>query len=160
MNPAFFGDELKKQQEFNERIAEADGDEDSHALYSELGEEMTEHCTVIRHNDKLATLDDKLQELHERWHRIRITDRGSWANEELLFARHLYNMLQLARVMVVGAFKRNESRGAHYKPEFPNRDDANWLKTTKARWKTGGPEFTYEDVDVQFIKPRPRRYDT
>lgn len=159
INPAFFSDEIKKQQEFNERIAEADGEEDPHALYRELGEEMTEHCTVIRHNDKLSRLDDKLQELQERWQQIRVTDRGGWANEELFFARHLYNMLQLARVMVIGAFKRNESRGAHYKPEFPNRDDTNWLKTTKARWKESGPEFTYEDIDTQFIKPRPRRYD-
>jgi len=54
---------------------------------------------------------------------------------------------------------RNESRGAHYKPEFPERNDEEWLKTTKARFTPDGPAFEYEDVDVSLIKPRPRRYD-
>ena len=50
----------------------------------------------------------------------------------MVFARQLYNMLQLARVIAQGAAMRDESRGAHYKPDFPERDDKNWLKTTKA----------------------------
>ena len=73
--------------------------------------------------------------------------------------RQLWNMLELARVITLGALRRNESRGAHYKPEFPERDDANFLKTTKARWSSDGPELTYEPVDVSLIKPRPRKYD-
>ena len=55
---------------------------------------------------------------------------------------------------------RDESRGAHYKPEFPDRNDEKFLKTTKATF-TGaveGPRFEYEEVDTQFIKPRPRSY--
>src|SRR5437867_3652288 len=59
-----------------------------------------------------------------------------------------------------GALRRDESRGAHYKPEFPNRDDARWLRTTKARWTSDGPQFSYEPVDVSLIPPRPRKYDT
>jgi len=68
-------------------------------------------------------------------------------------------MLELARVITLGALRRDESRGAHYKPDFPNRDDANFLKTTKARWSSDGPAFTYEPVDVSLIKPRARKYD-
>jgi len=90
---------------------------------------------------------------------IRLDDAGGWANEELIFARQLANTLQLARVITLGAFRRNESRGAHYKPDFAKRDDDAWLKTTKARFKPEEPEFTYDEVDIQFIKPRPRRYD-
>jgi succinate dehydrogenase / fumarate reductase flavoprotein subunit len=68
-------------------------------------------------------------------------------------------MLELAHVMAAGALARNESRGAHYKPEFPDRDDANWLKTTLAAYSPNGPVLSYEAVDVSLIPPRPRKYD-
>jgi succinate dehydrogenase / fumarate reductase flavoprotein subunit len=67
-------------------------------------------------------------------------------------------MLELARVIVKGARLRDESRGAHYKPEFPNRDDEKFLKTTKAAFVNGAPEISYEDVDIGYIPPRPRVY--
>ena len=72
----------------------------------------------------------------------------------------LWNMLVLARVITIGAYNRNESRGAHYKPEFPDRNDDEWLKTTMAhyRGRTEKPEFTYEPVDVSLIPPRKRDY--
>ena len=56
--------------------------------------------------------------------------------------RQLWNMLELARAITIGALNRNESRGAHYKPEFPERDDANFLKTTMANWSSDGPRFS------------------
>jgi len=60
----------------------------------------------------------------------------------------------------VSALLRNESRGAHYKPEFTERDDDNFLKTTKAKWTAEGPEISYEEVDVSLITPRKRDYST
>jgi succinate dehydrogenase / fumarate reductase, flavoprotein subunit len=67
----------------------------------------------------------------------------------------------LARVVAQGAARRDESRGAHYKPDFPERDDANFLKTTKAYFAADAdePRFEWESVDTSLIKPRPRRYD-
>ena len=67
----------------------------------------------------------------------------------------------MARVIAQGAAMRNESRGAHYKPEFPERDDKNWLKTTKASFAPDAdePKFEFEPVDISLIPPRPRRYD-
>ncbi len=88
-----------------------------------------------------------------------LNDRGKWANQEALFVRHFYNMLELARPITLGALNRNESRGAHYKPDFPERDDANWMKSTLAHWTSDGPRFSFEPVDVSLTKPRPRRYD-
>src|SRR5216683_2124054 len=85
--------------------------------------------------------------------------RRRWSNQTLNFARELENMIILARVVTLGALARNESRGAHYKPDFPERDDANWLKTTRAKWVNGDIQLTYEPVDISLIKPRPRRYD-
>jgi succinate dehydrogenase / fumarate reductase flavoprotein subunit len=136
-----------------------EGPENAYALAREMGEWMTANVTVIRENEKLQKTDDKLRELKDRWGRIGLSDRGRWANHEVSFVKQLWNMMELARVMTLGALRRNESRGAHYKPEFPERDDVNWLKTTKARWTSDGPEFTYDPVDVSLIHPRPRKYD-
>ncbi|HZT60670.1 MAG TPA: hypothetical protein VFA21_18845, partial [Pyrinomonadaceae bacterium] len=76
----------------------------------------------------------------------------------VVFARQLYNMLQLARVIAQGAALRNESRGAHYKPDFPDRDDENFLKTTIAEFSGEGPVFSWEPVDIGLIPPRKRDY--
>jgi hypothetical protein len=67
-------------------------------------------------------------------------------------------MLQLARVITLGALNRNESRGAHYKPEFPDRNDEEWLKTTIAEFSEEAPVFSYEPVDISLIEPRKRDY--
>ena len=68
-------------------------------------------------------------------------------------------MLELGRVIVQGARLRDESRGAHFKPDFPERNDEQFLKTTKASFKDGAPAFEYEAVDTSLIPPRSRRYD-
>ncbi len=86
----------------------------------------------------------KLDELSERFTRINLQDRTQWANQTLNFVRELGNMLVLAKVITLGALARNETRGAHYKPEFPNRDDANWLKTTIASYNGGDIQLAYE----------------
>lgn len=154
-----FDRELQRQQAFMDKIYQMDGQENVYQLHEELGKWMTENVTVVRYNKKLQETDNKIQELLQRWHHIKLTDKGKWANQEAAFTRHLWHMLQLARVITLGALNRNESRGAHYKPEFPERDDVNWLKTTKASYSAEGPVFSYEEVDISLIKPRPRRYD-
>jgi len=122
---------------------------------------MTKNATVIRYNKNLRETDEKLVELLERYRHVNLSDKSMWANTSFVFARQLYNMLQLARVIAQGAAMRDESRGAHYKPDFPERDDANWLKTTKAYFAADAdePRFEFEPVDTSLIKPRPRRYD-
>jgi succinate dehydrogenase / fumarate reductase flavoprotein subunit len=122
---------------------------------------MTKNVTVIRYNKNLRETDAELCKLLERFRHINLSDRSQWANTSVVFARQLYNMLQLARVISQGAALRDESRGAHYKPDFPERDDKNWLKTTKATFAPDAdePKFEFEAVDVSLIPPRPRRYD-
>jgi succinate dehydrogenase / fumarate reductase flavoprotein subunit len=68
-------------------------------------------------------------------------------------------MLHLARVVTLGALARDESRGAHYKPDFPKRDDTNWLKSTIATFTPEGPRFRYDPVDVSLYSPVERKYD-
>ena len=156
-----FESEKKRQGEINARLTSSDGNENPFRLWRELGELMTRNCTVIRYNNALQQTDAKIVEMLERYQQINLSDKSNWANTSFVFARQLYNMLQLARVIAQGAALRNESRGAHYKPEFPERDDKNWLKTTKASFAPDAdePKFDFEPVDTSLIPPRPRRYD-
>jgi len=153
--------ELTRQAAINSRLLKNEGTENPFKLWRELGQTMTEHATVIRHNKGLKQADEKIVELLGRFSSVSLADRSQWANTSFAFARQLKNMLELSRAIVQGAILRDESRGAHYKPEFPERNDEQFLKTTKASF-TGqpeGPRFEYEEVDTQYIKPRPRRYD-
>jgi succinate dehydrogenase / fumarate reductase flavoprotein subunit len=156
-----YDDAVGRELEINDQLIRSTGKNNPHVLHEELGDGMTENVTVVRYNEKLKKMDGKIEELIERYKDISLPDTGAWSNRELVFARELDNMLQLARVITLGAWRRNESRGAHYKPEFPDRDDATWLKTTKAKFRgpSEEPEFSYEDVDTQHIQPRPRKYD-
>ncbi|MCF6092619.1 succinate dehydrogenase flavoprotein subunit [Microaerobacter geothermalis] len=153
--------EKKREEEKYQEILKMDGEENAYLIHKELGQWMTDNVTVVRYNDRLKQTDEKIQELMERYKKINIHDTVKWNNQGASFTRHLWNMLQLARVITLGAYNRNESRGAHYKPDFPERNDEEWLKTTKAKFneKENGPDFEYEEVDISLIKPRPRRYD-
>lgn len=154
-----FDAEVKRQTAFLEEIGGREGGENPYRLHRELGRVMTENVTVVRSNDRLDETLEKLGELRERWGRIGLADRGRRLNQSLHFTRQLYYMLEIAHAMTLGARLRDESRGAHYKPEFPERDDERFLKTTLATWTPQGPRIDYEDVDVQYIAPRPRVYD-
>ncbi len=142
-----------------DELAKREGTENPYQLAEELGKWMLENVTIVRHNDKLRATDAKLQELQERWHRASVLDHGQWANAPLSFLNQLWNMLHLARVVTLGALARDESRGAHYKPDFPKRDDANWLKSTVASFSPEGPRFRYDPVDVSLYSPVERKYD-
>jgi len=163
--PAAEGDgghaaELVRQAEINHKMLNNKGTENPFKLWRELGQVMTEHVTVIRYNKGLKQADEKIVELLERFKNVNLSDTSQWANTSFAFTRQLYNMLELSRTIAQGALLRDESRGAHYKPDFPDRNDEKFLKTTKASF-TGsveGPRFEYEEVDTQFIKPRPRSY--
>ncbi len=155
-----FNSHVMEQQDKWNAIMNMNGTENAYVLHKELGEWMTDNVTVVRYNDKLLKTDEKIQELLERYQNININDTAKWSNQGAAFTRNLENMLQLARVITLGAYNRNESRGAHYKPEFPERNDEEFLKTTMAKFvnSTSAPQFHYEDVDVSLIKPRKRDY--
>jgi succinate dehydrogenase / fumarate reductase flavoprotein subunit len=150
--------ELQRQKEKNQALLSSSGTENPFKIWRELGETMTRHATIIRYNSGLAEADAKIVELLDRYRNINLSDKSQWANTSFAFARQLYNMLELARVIVLGAQLRDESRGAHYKPDFPDRNDEKFLKTTKASFVDNAPKFEFEDVDISHIKPRLRNY--
>src|SRR6202049_4069499 len=120
-----FENEKNRQEEKNQALISNQGSENPITIWRELGDIMTEHVTVTRINKNLELADSKIRDLQARYHKIYLRDRTKWSNPPLNFARELENMLILARVITLGALQRNESRGAHYKPAFPERDDAN-----------------------------------
>ncbi|HUF88743.1 MAG TPA: succinate dehydrogenase flavoprotein subunit [Gemmatimonadota bacterium] len=134
------------------------GAENPYALHEELGDWMTRYCTVIREEEKLRKTDAKIGELMDRWSDVALPDAGEWVNQSVVFTRQLWDMLELARVMVRGAIARKESRGVHLRPDYPERDDDEWLKTTIAEWTPDGPRLSYESVEVSLVQPRPRQY--
>jgi succinate dehydrogenase / fumarate reductase flavoprotein subunit len=157
--PSVFERERVRQQDITDALLnQHKGTENPLTIWRELGDVMTENVTVIRYNAALKKTLGKIDELSDRFTKINLQDRTQWANQTLNFVRELGNMLVLARVITMGALERNETRGAHYKPEFPDRDDKNWLKTTKASYNGGKIKLEYEAVDISLIPPRERKY--
>jgi len=157
---SIFEARVKEEQERWDAILKMDGTENAYLIHKELGEWMTDNMTVVRYNDRLEKTLDKITELLQRWDNININDTQKWSNQGAHFTRQLKNMLFLARAMTKGALLRDESRGAHYKPDFPERDDDRFLKTTMAKFDpaTGDAIITYQEVDVTLIPPRKRDY--
>lgn len=152
--------ELKKQQSINDGIIANEGSENQYKLHEEMGKVMIDNVTVVRYNDRLKATDEKLLELQDRFKNISINDSNLWATQAVPHARQLSNMFNLARVITLGALNRNESRGAHYKPDFPERDDEHFMKTTIAEYSDEAPVFSYEPVDVSLVEPRKRDYSS
>lgn len=158
VSSSVFDSASRTQQDKYDTLLKMTGTENAYVIHKELGEWMTANMTVVRHNPKLEATIGKIRELKERYRQINMNDTSRWNNQGAAFTRQLWNMLELAEAMTKGALLRNESRGAHYKPEFPSRNDEEFLKTTKAAWTPDGPQITYEDVDVSLISPRVRDY--
>lgn len=142
-----------------EETAAMAGPENPYRLAAALGETMRENVTIERRNDALEETNTKILELKDRWPRCAALDTSRWANRSVPFLLELRNMLDLALVVVRGALARDESRGSHFKPDFPKRDDEAWLRTTKATWTEDGPELSYEPVDISLVEPVERKYD-
>jgi len=155
---SLFERERAQRQQQYETLAASAGPENPYRLHEELGDVMTANVTVVRYNDRLKATEAKIQELQERAEHVSIADNSGWTNQLIPFTRQLKNMLHLARAVTLGALARDESRGAHYKPDFPKRDDARFLKSTIAEWTESGPKLSYEAVDTSLIIPRLRNY--
>jgi succinate dehydrogenase / fumarate reductase flavoprotein subunit len=174
-----FDKAAQRERDRYEAILKMNGKENPYKLHQELADVMLRDCTIERHNETLDKVIAKIDELEERWLEVGVTDTAGRSNQGAQFVRHLKNMLVLARVIAQGARNRDESRGAHFKPEFKMRDDANWLRTTMALYEegTGGKSavnyvrsldypllgktvHVTDEVDVSLVKPRPRKYET
>ncbi len=153
-----FQDALAEEESFKQDLLSRDGDENIHKLHDEMADCMVRFVTVKRDNEGLAKALEKLKEIRERYKNISLDDKGNLMNQTYAFANQFRYMLELAFVITKGALLRNEFRGSHYKPEFPKRDDENWLKHTIATYAPDEPKIDYIPVDMRHLKPILRDY--
>jgi succinate dehydrogenase / fumarate reductase flavoprotein subunit len=151
---------VKQETDRQQQLVSNKGDENPYLLWQEMGRAMTENCTVVRDNNRLQATLEQCQQWKERYRKVQLSDTGMWTNQNLSFTRALRDMIILAEAVLEGALQRNESRGVHYKPAFPERDDANFLKATLARYDSASnrPVIEYGPIDTSLVAPRPRTY--
>ncbi len=176
---------IKTQQQRHDQLLKNDsgGDQNPYLIHQQLGDIMTRVATVVRRNDQLSDAIERVNDLHSRAMNVSLSDSGSWSNQNVIFAKSLQDMFPIAKTILLGALKRDECRGAHFKPDFQKppltaqdpagrrlqaeqwcdefeRNNQKYLKSTIASWNHGksAPELTYEDVDTSLIPPRPRLY--
>jgi succinate dehydrogenase / fumarate reductase flavoprotein subunit len=151
---------VKQEADRQTSLINSKGTENPYLLWQEMGKWMTDNCTVVRVNAKLQATLDKCQEWKERYTRVKLSDTGMWTNQNLSFARATRDMILQSEAVLKGALARDESRGAHFKPEFPDRDDKNFLKATIATFdtQTGSAQISYGPVDTSLVVPRARTY--
>ena len=128
------------------------------ALRREMGSSMQEQVGIFRNEAGLTKGLEALQDMKERYLDVSVQDKGSVFNTDLVSALELDNMLDLAETMTAGSLARRESRGAHARLDFPNRDDENWLKHTLAFYTPDGPRLDYNPVTITEWQPQARSY--
>ncbi|NNB94766.1 succinate dehydrogenase flavoprotein subunit [Corallococcus exiguus] len=177
MPEKYFADAKKYWQDRFATIKAMNGQENPYQIAKELGEVMTENCTVVRYNDRLKKTIERVRELKQRWNNVNVLDTGVVANRALSYTNQVWNMLELGEVIATSALLRDESRGAHYKPDFslpepkvkdPTKDPEwmdlwrkrheKWAKTTIATYATQGPQISYQDLPTPVLDPEPRWY--
>ena len=136
----------------------AKGKEKISEIMAGMQEVMMEKVSVFRMESHLTEALDKIKELKERYQMVSLQDKGSCFNRDLLDALELGHMLDLAEVITMGALHRQESRGAHFREDFPERNDATYLVHTLVRFTDKGPQVFEKPVTITRFQPKERKY--
>lgn len=139
-------------------LRSATGSENPYRLHAELADLMWNNCGIWRRQTDLLSARTKLDDLAARARQCKVLDESGWSNQAVPFTRSVINMIEQSKAIVGGAIIRDESRGAHFKMDTPQRDDTNWLKTTMCKYTPSAPEFSFEPVETNLIAPRARKY--
>jgi fumarate reductase flavoprotein subunit len=148
---------LEAEQAKLDVLTSGKGTEDASALKAQMQEIMTAKVGIFRNGTALEQAVDELQKLLVRSRNIGLRYKDGGANPELATAYRVQKMLKLALCVAYGALTRTESRGAHFRQDFPRRNDAEWLKRTLATWRGNDtlPTFAYEPLDVARMELPP-----
>jgi succinate dehydrogenase / fumarate reductase flavoprotein subunit len=140
------------------RIQQRTRGERTHALRSAMQRVMMDQCSVFRHREGLVEALTEIRGLQTAFGRVAIDNHGARFNSDLLEALELEGLLELAETILVAALAREESRGAHYREDFPDRNDDQWLKHTLVQRTDRGPKASYKPVTITRFQPKPRVY--
>jgi succinate dehydrogenase / fumarate reductase, flavoprotein subunit len=127
-------------------------------IREELGKTMSQMVGIFRTREKMEKARDAIRELRQRYDQIMLRDKGLVFNTELTAAFELASVVELAQVIADSALFREESRGAHYRLDFPKRDDERWLKHTLAYFDETGPRLETLPVSITRHPPQTRKY--
>lgn len=152
------GDAEGEARELVNRLLTNESGETQESIRSELRDGMMDNAGVVRTAESLNKMRDKLVELQDRYKNMRIMDKGHTFNTELMEVIELGYLLDCAQATVVGALARQESRGAHYREDYPDRDDKNFLKHTLAYKSDGKINLKYKPVVINEFQPKERKY--
>jgi succinate dehydrogenase / fumarate reductase flavoprotein subunit len=142
-----------------EQVKTAAGGEKVAAIRTQLQDEMQAKASVFRTGDSLGSCRQAIRELQQAYDKIAIDDKGTIFNYDLVEALELGYLLELAEGLVISGEARQESRGAHSRDDFPQRDDANWMKHTLAhRAEDGTVTLSYKPVIGGAYQPMERKY--
>jgi succinate dehydrogenase / fumarate reductase flavoprotein subunit len=149
----------KKDAETIRTLMISSGKETSGSIRAELQENMMENVSVFRQKNSLTAALDNIKQLRKRYQNLSIQDKGNCFNRDLLDAIELGHLLDLAEVITRGALNREESRGAHFREDFPERDDAKFLAHTMIRYDAAkGAQIFSKPVAVTQFEPKERKY--
>jgi succinate dehydrogenase / fumarate reductase flavoprotein subunit len=160
INSKVFEEALLQEESFKKELFERKGKENVHKLHEELADELVKHVTVKRDNVQLNETLQFIKKIRDRYEHISLDDRGGLMNQTYVFANQFKYMIELALAITKGALLRNEFRGSHFKPEFPLRNDEEWMKKTIATYDKSQdePVISYEPIDIRHLKPIKRDY--
>ncbi|VVB89990.1 Fumarate reductase (CoM/CoB) subunit A [uncultured archaeon] len=156
--PAAIENAVKEE---SDKISELLNRKEGEAFYTirdELRTVMDEKVGIFRDEQNLKAASEKLSELKSRFRNVYVRNKGTVFNQELVNALELEGMLDIGQVICLGALARRESRGSHYRTDYPVRDDKNWLRHTLAAFTPDGPRMEYKPVNITMYQPKPREY--
>jgi succinate dehydrogenase / fumarate reductase flavoprotein subunit len=119
---------------------------------------MTEHCGVFRAASLMEAGLEKLHQIRQQAQQIYLDDKSSLWNTEVIEALELQSLLTVGEIILTGALNRQESRGAHYREDFGDRDDPRFLKHTMAYYSSAGIDIRYRPVTITLFQPQERKY--
>jgi succinate dehydrogenase / fumarate reductase flavoprotein subunit len=135
-----------------------EGSENAADIRREMQQAMFDHVGVFRTDEGMRSAVEKVRELKERFQRVRVEDQGSAFNTDLMEAWEVGCLLDVAEVTAAAALERTESRGAHAREDYPDRDDKKWLKHSLAYLEKDGVRLSYKPVTITKFKPKARVY--
>ncbi|ULA65743.1 MAG: Succinate dehydrogenase flavoprotein subunit [Nitrospira sp.] len=148
------GHHLAEERDRVERLLSQRGAERAWQVRQALGEALSMNLGIFRTRESMAAAEHKVRDLRQRAAAVTVQDKGRVFNTDLIQALELQCLVELAETIVVGALAREESRGAHYRSDFPTRNDAVWLRHTLAQRTPGGANLSYAPVTITRFQPK------